>query len=285
MYPTKQKHQSFVAEHAEKCSRSEDSITSTAHRIFESVHGGSLRHMDLTTGTNGWASPSGDLFSLRTKNYLSKKQKSPAGDYLLQPCSIDWLRSSTKLKNVLVHPDNRMANTLRKAQSQGKSLKSFIFTVNLQIPSKDQHIAVFYFTTEDPIPAGLLLYQFVNGDDAFQNYRFKIVKGSWIVEKTVGNYSACLLGKALTCNYHRGPNYVEIDVDIVSSGITKAILRLALRYVTSVMIDMGFMVEAHVEDELPEKLVGAVRVCEMEMLSVTVMEALQMTSLGTSSCW
>ncbi|KAM1533891.1 hypothetical protein ACFX13_007870 [Malus domestica] len=262
MYPTKQKHRSFVAEHVEKCSISEDSITSTAHRIFKSVHGGSLRHMDLTTGTNGWASPSGDLFSLRTKNYLSKKQKGPAGDYLLQPCGINWLRSSTKLKNVLVHPDNRMANTLRKAQSQGKSLKSFIFTVNLQIPSKDQHIVVFYFTTEDPIPAGLLLYQFVNGDDA-----------------------ACLLGKALTCNYHRGPNYLEIDVDIVSSGIKKVILQLALRYMTSVMIDIGFMMEAHVEDELPEKLVGAVRVCEMEMLSVTVMEALQTTSLGTSSCW
>ncbi|XP_009363265.2 protein ENHANCED DISEASE RESISTANCE 2-like [Pyrus x bretschneideri] len=281
MCPTKQKHRSSVAEHAGKCSRSEDSTTSTAHWISESVHGGSLRHVDLTTGTNGWASPPGDLFSLRAKNYLSKKQKGPAGDYLLQPCGTDWLRSSTKLENVLARPDNRVANALRKAQSEGKSLKSFIFAVNLQIPGKDQHSAVFYFGTEDPIPAGSLLYRFVHGDDAFRNQRFKIVnrivKGPWIVEKTVGNYSACLLGKALTCNYHRGPNYLEIDVDIASSGIAKAILRLALRYVTSVTIDMGFVVEAQAEDELPEKLVGAVRVCEMEMSSATVVEAPQTT--------
>ncbi|PQM34688.1 protein ENHANCED DISEASE RESISTANCE 2-like isoform X2 [Prunus yedoensis var. nudiflora] len=274
---TKQKHRSSVADHVGKCSRSDESTTSTADWISESIHSGSLRHVDLTTGTNGWASPPGDLFSLRTKNYLTKKQKGPAGDYLLKPCGTDWLRSSTKLDNVLARPDNRVANALRKAQAQGKSMKSFIFAVNLQIPGKDQHSAVFYFATEDPISSSSLLYRFINGDDSFRNQRFKIVnrivKGPWIVEKTVGNYSACLLGKALTCNYHRGPNYLEIDVDIASSGIAKAILRLALRYVTSVTIDMGFVVEAQAEDELPEKLMGAVRVCQMEMSSATVVEA------------
>ncbi|TQD94899.1 hypothetical protein C1H46_019501 [Malus baccata] len=77
--------------------------------------------------------------------------------YLLQPCGIDWLRSSTKLDNVLPRLDNRVTNALPKAQPQGKSRKSFIFTVNLQIPDKDQHNVVFYFATEDHIPVGSLL--------------------------------------------------------------------------------------------------------------------------------
>ncbi|PON73171.1 hypothetical protein PanWU01x14_060120 [Parasponia andersonii] len=277
MCPTKQKHRSSGADLAGRCSKSGKSTTGETDWMAESINGGSLRHVDLNTGINGWASPPGNVFSLRAKSYLTKRQKAPAGDYLLAPVGMDWLKSSSKLDNVLARPDNRVAHALRKAQAQGKSLKSFIFAVNLQVPGKDQHSAVFYFATEDPVPSGSLLYRFINGDDSFRNQRFKIVnrivKGPWIVKKAVGSYSACLLGKALTCNFHRGPNYLEIDVDIGSSAIASAILHLALGYVTSVSIDMGFLVEAQVEDELPERLVGAIRVCQMEMSSATVVDA------------
>lgn len=287
MCPTNQTHRSSGG----PCSRSGESTATTAPAeripetptraewISETVNGGPLRHVNLHTGTNGWASPPGDLFSLRSKNFFSRRTKSPSGEYLLSPAGMDWLKSTTKLDNVLARPDNRVSEALRKAQALGKSLKSFIFAVNLQVPGKDHYSAVFYFATEDPISSGSLLYRFVNGDDSFRNQRFKIVnrivKGPWIVKAAVGNYSACLLGKALTCNYHRGPNYFEIDVDIGSSAIANAILHLALGYVTSVSIDMGFVVEAQAEDELPERLVGAVRVCQMEMSSATVVEAAQ----------
>ena len=273
MCPTKQKYRSYGG----LCPRSSDSTATTVEWISEAINGGSLRHVDLHTGTNGWASPPGDLFSLRSNNYFTKRIKSPSGDYLLSPAGMDWLKSTAKLENVLARPDNRVSLALRKAQAQGKSLKTFILAVNLQVPGKDHHSAVFYFATEDPIPSGSLLHRFVHGDDSFRNQRFKIVsrivKGPWIVKKTVGNYSACLLGKALTCNYHKGPNYLEIDVDIGSSAIASAILHLALGYVTSVTIDMGFVVEAQAEAELPEKLFGAVRVCQMEMSSASVVDA------------
>lgn len=144
---------------------------------------------------------------------------------------------------------------------------------------------MFYFGTDDPIPSDSLLYRFVHEDDAFRNSRFKIVnrivKGPWIVRAAVGNYAACLLGKALTCNYHRGENYLEIDVDISSSHLASAILHLALGYVTAVTIDMGFVVEAVEEEELPERLVGAVRVAHMEMGAATVVEVEgEMTASG-----
>ncbi|KAJ1430169.1 Protein ENHANCED DISEASE RESISTANCE 2, C-terminal [Sesbania bispinosa] len=256
--------------------------------ISEAINGGSLRNVDLHTGTNGWASPPGDLFSLRSNNYFTKRQKSPTGDYLLSPAGMDWLKSSAKLDNVLARADNRVAHALRKAQAQGRSMKSFVFAVNLQIPGgKEHHSAVFYFATEEPDPAGSLLYRFVNGDDGFRNQRFKlvnrIVKGPWIVKKAVGNHSACLLGRALTCSYHRGPNYFEIDVDIGSSAIANAILHLALGYVTAVTIDMGFLVEAQTEDELPERLIGAVRVCQMEMSSATVVDSFHAPPMARGS--
>ncbi|KAK9273247.1 hypothetical protein L1049_018054 [Liquidambar formosana] len=283
MCPTKQKHRSSGSHHAGKCPEPAKS-TSTPDWISEVINGGSLKHVDLHTGSNGWASPPGNLFSLRSKTYFTKKQKSPSGDYLLSPAGVDWLKSPTKLDNVLARPENRVIHALRKAQSRNSSLKSFIFAVNLQVPGRDNHSAVFYFAAEDPILPGSLLYRFINGDDAFRNSRFKIVnrivRGPWIVKAAVGNHSACLLGKALTCNYHRGSNYLEIDVDISSSAIANAILHLALGYVTSVTIDMGFLVEAQAEDELPERLIGAVRICQMEMSSATVVDAATAATTG-----
>ncbi|KAL4182279.1 hypothetical protein AMTRI_Chr12g241710 [Amborella trichopoda] len=220
--------------------------------------------------------PLGDLFSLRAKNYFSKKQKSPSGDWLLKPLAVDWLRSSARLDNLLSRPDNRVATALRRAQASGSARKAFMFAVNLQIPGREHHSAVFYFASDDPLHPDSLLYKFVHGDEAFQNSRFKIVnrivKGPWIVKAAVGNHSACLLGKALCCRYLKGDNYFEIDVDIGSSALANAILHLALGYVTSVTVDMGFVVEAQSEEELPEKLVGAVRIAQMEMGSAVWVE-------------
>ncbi|CAL9751585.1 unnamed protein product [Musa acuminata subsp. burmannicoides] len=243
----------------------------------EVIDSGSLRRVDLHTGSNGWASPPGDLFALRGRQYFSHRQKAPSGDWLLNPAGVDWLRSPSRLDNVLGRSDNRVAAALRRARSLGRAQKTFLFAVNLQVPGgRECHSAVFYFAAEDTIPPGSLFYRFVHGDDEFRNARFKIVnrivKGPWIVKTAVGNYAACLLGKALTCNYHRGENYLEIDVDIESSSIAKAILRLALGYVTAVTIDMGFLVEAQAEEELPERLLGAVRVAQMEMGSATYVD-------------
>jgi hypothetical protein len=139
-----------------------------------------------------------------------------------------------------------------------------------QVPGRpDAYSAVFYFAAEAPIPPDSLLGRFIHGDDAYRNARFKIanriVKGPWLVRATVGNYAACLLGRALTCRYHKGDDYLEIDVDIGSSAIASAILHLALGAVTSVTIDMGFLVESQSEEELPERLFGAVRIAQMEM--------------------
>ncbi|OVA13038.1 protein of unknown function DUF1336 [Macleaya cordata] len=269
----KQKHRSSDYDVAETCSKSGDN---TGDWREEVINGGSLKHVDLHNGSNGWASPPGELFALRSKNFFTKKQKSPSGDWLLKPAGVDWLRSASKLDNVLSRSDNRVMNSLRKSQSLGKSLKSFIFAVNLQVPGRENHSAVFYFATDDPIPIGSLFYRFVHGDDTFRNQRFKIVnrivKGPWIVKTAVGNYAACLLGKALTCNYYRGENYLEIDVDIGSSALASAILHLALGYVTAVTIDMGFLVEAQNEEDLPERLLGAVRISHMEMSSATFVE-------------
>jgi len=233
---------------------------------------GPLPEVNPDTGINGWSSPLGDPFSVRGVDYFSKGQKIPSGDWLMKPLGMDWLRSSARLDHVLARPDNRVMAALRLAQSEGRALKPFVFAVNLQVPGREQqHSEVFYYATEDPIPPGSLFYRFVHGDDAFRNSRFKllnrIVKGPWIVRATVGNHAACLLGNALTCRYLRGENYLEIDVDIAYSGIASTVVHLALSSVTSVCVDMAFVVESQSDEELPERLVGAIRIQHIELSS------------------
>ncbi|KAK6158749.1 hypothetical protein DH2020_006063 [Rehmannia glutinosa] len=274
MCPTKHKQK-----HHHRSSTSSMAASTREDWREEAINSGSLKHVDLHTGSNGWASPPGDLFSLRGPNYFTKKAKIPAGEWLLNPAGVDWLRSNAKLDHVLARHDNRVMNALRSSNCCEKSSKTFIVAINLQVPGREHHSAVFYFSSkiDDPINSNSLLYQFINGTDAFRNSRFKIVnkivKGPWIVKTAVGNYSACLLGKALNCHYHRGPNYLEIDVDIGSSAIATAILRLALGCVTAVTVDMGFLVESQKEEELPERLFGAVRICQMEMSSATFVDS------------
>lgn len=240
--------------------------------------GGSLRQVSLENGVNGWASPPGDFFNVRGLHYFSKKQKLPAGESLLQPLGVDWLKSHGKLDHFLAHPDNRVMRALKAAQAKkNPPLKAFIVAINLQVPGREHHSAVFYFVTEEAIAHGSLLHRFIHGDDAFRNSRFKlinkIVRGPWIVRATVGNHGTCLLGKALTCNYIRGSDYLEIDVDISSSSLASAILHLALGYVNTVTVDMAFLVESQSEEELPERVFGASRIAQIEMAAAVFMEA------------
>ncbi|XP_002971596.2 protein ENHANCED DISEASE RESISTANCE 2 [Selaginella moellendorffii] len=243
----------------------------------EARRGGSLKEVDLERGSRGWASPPGSLFQVRGANYFAKKSKVPAGDWLSKPVGVDWLRSSARLDHILGRSSgNRIVKSLEQAHRSGDGLKTFLLAINLQVPGRDNHSAVFYYAVEQPIVPGSLLHKFIHGDDEFRNSRFKlinrIVKGPWIVRAAVGNHAACLLGRALTCRYWRGPNYLEIDVDIGSSTVASYILHLALGYVNSVSVDMAFLVESQSEDELPERLMGAVRIAQIDMKSAVFVE-------------
>ncbi|CAH8324919.1 unnamed protein product [Eruca vesicaria subsp. sativa] len=244
--------------------------------ITETMNGGTFRHVDLHTGINGWASPPGDVFSVRSADYFTNKRKCPGGDYLLSAAGVDWLKSSTKLDNILSRPDNRVAHALRKAQSLGQSQNGFIFAVNFQVPGKEHHHAVHYFATNEPIPSDSLLKKFIDGDDTFRNQRFKIVsqvvKGPWIVKAAAGQFGAFLVARTVKCTYHKGPNYFEIDVDTGSWPILSALVRLLLEYSRNLTVDIGYVIEAKEEDELPERVIGGVRLCHMEVSSAFVVD-------------
>lgn len=228
---------------------------------------GPVPYLDPENCSNGWSTPHGDTFMVRGPNYFSDKVKIRGGKYLLEPLGFDWVKGPRKISEILTHPNHRVRNAMDEAKSSGKN--PFIFAFNLQLPSKDNYSAIFYFVSHRNIQDGSLLDRFIKGDDAFRKSRLKlianIVNGPWIVRKAVGEQAICVLSRALTCNYVSGSSYIEVDIDIGSSVVANAIVHLAFGYITTITVDLAFLIESQTQEELPERILGAVRFSELKM--------------------
>lgn len=245
------------------------------HEWIERVKSqGAVPLLEADNCPNGWASPPGNKFMVRGPEYFSNRVKIPGGEYLLRPLGFDWIKGSTKLSEVLNHPNSRIRKALECEFPAGDS--PLIWAFNLQLPSKDNYSAVAYFVALEPIQEGSLMDQFLKGDDGYRNSRLKlianIVKGPWMVKKAVGEQAICIIGRALSCKYCVGENFIEVDVDIGSSMVASAIVHLAFGYITAVTVDLAFVIESQTESELPERILGAVRFSELNPASARPIE-------------
>eukprot|EP00262_Sarcandra_glabra_P003956 TRINITY_DN14877_c0_g1_i1.p1 TRINITY_DN14877_c0_g1~~TRINITY_DN14877_c0_g1_i1.p1 ORF type:complete len:315 (+),score=41.11 TRINITY_DN14877_c0_g1_i1:389-1333(+) len=245
------------------------------HEWIERVKSeGAVPLLDPDNCPNGWASPPGDKFMVRGPDYFSTKVKIPGGNFLLKPLGFDWIKGATKNCDVLNHPNSRVRKAVENELQMGN--KPFVWAFNLQVPSKDNYSAVAYFVSLEPIPSGSLMDMFIKGDDAFRNSRLKlianIVKGPWIVRTAVGEQAICILGRAVSCKYIVGENYIEVDVDIGASMVANAIVHLAFGYITTLTVDLAFLIESQTESELPERILGAVRFSELNPASARPIE-------------
>ncbi|KAK9095654.1 hypothetical protein Scep_027123 [Stephania cephalantha] len=233
-------------------------------QIDLSCFSGNLRRDDRDSSRDCWRVSDGNNFRVRGKNFCFDKTKIPAGKPIMELVAVDWFKDMKRMDHVA----RRQGCAVQVASEKGL----FSLAVNLQVPGSTHYSMVFYFVTKQLVP-GSLMQRFVDGDDEFRNSRLKLIpsvpKGSWIVRQSVGS-TPCLLGKAVDCNYIRGPNYLEIDVDIGSSTVANGVLGLVCGVITTLVVDMAFLVQANSVDELPERLIGAVRVSHVELSSAIV---------------
>lgn len=235
---------------------------------------GAIPLLEPDNCSNGWASPPGDAFMVRGPEYFTTRVKIPAGDYLLKPLGFDWIKSSVKIGDILNNPSSRVRKVIDNEFPAGD--KPFIWAFNLQVPSKDNYSAIAYFATKEPVAEGSLMDKFLKGDDAFRNSRLKlianIVKGPWIVRKAVGEQAICIIGRALSCKYCVAENFIEVDIDIGSSMVASAIVHLAFGYISTLTVDLAFLIESQAESELPEKILGAFRFSDLSPASARTIE-------------
>lgn len=233
-------------------------------QIDLSIFSGNLRRDDRDNARDCWKLSDGNNFRVRSRNFCFDKSKIPAGKHTMDLVAVDWFKDTKRMDHVA----RRRGCAVQVASEKGL----FSLVVNLQVPGSTHYSMVFYLVTKALVP-GSLLQRFVDGDDEFRNSRLKLIpsvpKGSWIVRQSVGS-TPCLLGKAVDCNYIRGPKYLEIDVDIGSSTVANGVLGLVIGVITSLVVDMAFLIQGNSPDELPERLLGAVRVSHIELKSAIV---------------
>ncbi|KAK6146319.1 hypothetical protein DH2020_020188 [Rehmannia glutinosa] len=234
---------------------------------------GSIPHLEPNHCPNGWASPPGNMFFVRGPQYLKTQVKIPGGDYLLTPLGFDWIKGPTKISDLLNNPKNRVRQALEDERSKGYN--PFVWAFNLQVPSKDNYSVVAYFVTMEP-NNNSLINRFIKGDDGFRQSRLKMIanvtKGPWIVRKAVGEQAVCIIGRSLSSTYCLGENFIEVDIDIGSSMVANAVVHLAIGYLTTLTVDLAFVIEGQTEYELPERILGAVRFSELDIGSAREIE-------------
>ncbi|KAK3125928.1 hypothetical protein QOZ80_7BG0611530 [Eleusine coracana subsp. coracana] len=211
-----------------------------------------------------WTVPDSKSFKVRSKNFAHDKSKIPAASYLMELAAIDWFKDTKRMDNVA-----RQKGCVAQVAAE-KGMHTFV--ANIQIPGSTHYSLVMYFVTNS-LKKGSLLQRFFDGDDDFRNSRLKLIpsvpKGSWIVRQSVGS-TPCLLGKAVDCSYVRGHGYLEVDIDIGSSAVANGVLGLVFGVVTTLVVDMAFLIQANTYDELPEQVIGAARLAHVEPSTAVV---------------
>ncbi|XP_076896736.1 protein ENHANCED DISEASE RESISTANCE 2-like [Bidens hawaiensis] len=221
---------------------------------------GSMCEAKSETDTNCWMSPSGAGFMIRGKTYVKDGTKVAGGDPFLKLIAVDWFKTNNPASKVALHP-KCLLQFINLRSEAGKKLP-FVLVMNLQVPAKPNYSLVLYYASNKPIAKDTLLGRFIDETNTFRDSRFKlipsIVEGYWMVKRAVGT-KACLLGKAVTCNYLRQDNFLEIDVDIGSSSVARSVIGIVLGYVTSIVVDLAILIEGKEPEELPEYILGTVR--------------------------
>ncbi|XP_057767088.1 protein ENHANCED DISEASE RESISTANCE 2-like [Salvia miltiorrhiza] len=222
---------------------------------------GTMRRAKDEHDKNCWSSPDGSGFMIRGKTYLKDSMKVKGGEPLLKLVAVDWFKVENCASKVALHPKSLVQS------AAGKKLP-FIFVINLEVPARPNYSLVLYYAADRPVNKSSLLGKFIDGTDMYRDSRFKlipsIIEGYWMVKRAVGT-KACILGKAVTCNYLRQDNFLEIDVDIGSSSVARGVISLVLGYVTSIVVDLAIVIEAKEEAELPEFILGTVRLNRVQV--------------------
>jgi len=158
---------------------------------------------------------------------------------------------------------------------------SFFFMLGWMIPGPPYRTVVFVW--ERAVPEGVdpifdkLLDEFVNGTDEQRKARFKYLprlddapRLVLFSAKQMGGEKPTLLANKLVPVFSRGPNYIEVEIDIASSKIANMVAGLILPKLTSCVVSHAFILQGESPEELPERVMGVCRTQTTDMLGNTV---------------
>lgn len=235
------------------------------------------RFAQLTTNPiplrlEAWAEPPAASYKVRGPNYLTDSKKMPSESSIFRLLTVDLVKVQAPImEGLCAQPNERIQKALQREKESGeKELPEFVFAVNLCVPGTSYYHMVAYYGVDDinllkdeDTPFGRIAKPFFFGEsDEFRDKTFKliphIIEGNYVVRKAVGS-KPTLLGTRLKQKYIRNERFFELIVDIGSNAVAQRIVKLALGVAKALVVDMMFVLEGKQEDELPERVVGGLR--------------------------
>ncbi|KAL7438572.1 hypothetical protein ACHAXM_006293 [Skeletonema potamos] len=243
-----------------------------------------------TKDRNCWSEPTHTNFGIRGHNYLvDPKNKIPSGPYLFTARGADLILTSDKSG-----PRTEIAETYNSilaghARSTPTFIINFIFDWGIlvnyfEIPAMYVSFlrARYEGSNQDLPPMENLqpheraIIRFLVGSDDHRNATLKLIpkcpEGPWAVRQLV-NGKPALIGKRLPTQYSYHPakdgkqECFEADLDTRETDrVGKKAISLCRRYMTSVTLDVGIVIEGTNTSELPEQMLGCVRIHRLDPL-------------------
>jgi Protein ENHANCED DISEASE RESISTANCE 2, C-terminal/START domain len=229
-----------------------------------------------------WAEPDANSFLVRGPTYKKNRVKINAGASIGRLVAVDLvLVDKPILTGMSTHPSERIQLALsreRKLKHLGKQsdMPPFVFMVNIILPGPPFYHAVYYYAVDNMSTidgsngtgSSRLCQRFLFGEsDDFRDRTFKlipqIVEGNFMVRKAVGSTPA-IMGTKLQQFYVRSDRYMEVILNCGSSAVATGVIRLSLGYAKTLVVDMGFLLEADEEEYLPERIFGCARMKHVE---------------------
>ena len=226
--------------------------------------------------------PSAARFAVRSPTYLQSGQKVPSAPSIARLVSGDLLASEgrPKLTGVCELPCAVPAQAPERrfvvVNWQLPATPPFSFVLTYALPTEDEVAAALAAAPtqerrEAMARAVALVRKFVAPEtsDEWRNSRLKlvtdVVEGPWVLRRMAPSNQATLIGTKIATTYAARANYLEVDIDITSSRTANGIWTLAARVLASSVIDLAFVLQANTEQELPETVLGTVRVCRVRL--------------------
>lgn len=226
---------------------------------------------------NCWTPVPASSFLVRGKEYLNNAKKMPSEGSHFEPVGVDTFTIEAAQSNLAPWRDGVFSQVKGIAAAEGRECPRMLI-VNWVVPGSPMINHVQYYaeraftpvTEDDKMFKKMLDHFMAEGSDDFRRKRFKMIasvqEGPWLITQAINK--PALIGKKLDMTCHVGKGYLEITIDISSSKIAANVLGMCTSVAKSLVIDMAYVIEGRKEAELPERLLGGIRIHHIDMSAV-----------------